>query len=704
MIQSSHVIINRFLLRETLSMLKPIFKRLILAFTLLSATLPFYSKTVKVGYYIDSGNFMSGFSEDDPKYGFAYEYMQTIAAYTGWNYEYVYGEWSDLYDALLTGKIDLLSDVSYTKDRENLILYPSYPMGEEAFYLYSNNPDLNISAGEYEAWTGKKIGLRTDCNHYEIFLQWAKARNLNCEYVEFTSDEPYFEMFENHEFDILLEIDMVADSSWNPIEKIGADNFYLAVTKNRHDILDELNTALAEIFAMSPYYNNNLWLKYFSNMTISKNITVKESEWLVQHPEIRVGCLNNDLPFAAYNIENNNPEGFVIELMKYLQTHFLHFDNSVKYVFYNDTKQMIEDFNKGQLELLAPVYRNLQATEESGNCLSEEFLSAAVGVAYINEFEKFSDKTIAIPENLRSLYYIKDNFPNANAIFFNSPEECMQAVLDGKSDACIINSYKLHGIINTNKRFNKLEYRDLQNYADLAFMCSKENTPLISLINKTLMIIPSEYLDSKLDFYSTKVQSYTQSNFFKDYFVIILILLTFMLIVSFALILSLRHIWILTGYDTLTHLQNRRNLNKYIESAMKKADDKDQPFSLLLFDLDDFKSLNDNYGHAFGDKALQAVAAKIESGITKKDKAFRWGGEEFLIICQKDGLEAYKVAESIRKEIEKIRLEADGNIISITSTIGISSYEKVDNYKSLFQRADNKLYKGKENGKNQVVL
>ena len=101
---------------------------------------------------------------------------------------------------------------------------------------------------------------------------------------------------------------------------------------------------------------------------------------------------------------------------------------------------------------------------------------------------------------------------------------------------------------------------------------------------------------------------------------------------------------------------------------------------------------------------MQAVAAKIESGITKKDKAFRWGGEEFLVICQKDGLEAYKVAESIRKEIEKIRLEADGNIISITSTIGISSYEKVDNYKSLFQRADNKLYKGKENGKNQVVL
>ena len=184
----------------------------------------------------------------------------------------------------------------------------------------------------------------------------------------------------------------------------------------------------------------------------------------------------------------------------------------------------------------------------------------------------------------------------------------------------------------------------------------------------------------------------------------ILITLSFLILISIALVLSLRHIWILTGYDTLTHLQNRRHLDSYISKAMKRADDRNEAFSLLLFDLDDFKALNDNYGHAFGDKVLQTVAQKIESGITKKDKAFRWGGEEFLVICKKDGLEAYKVAENIRKEIEKIILEIDGEKVGITSTIGVSAYEKCDSYKKLFQRADNKLYKGKETGKNQVVL
>jgi diguanylate cyclase (GGDEF)-like protein len=679
-------------------------KRLFIALFLFCIAVPFYSKTVKVGYYIDSGNFMSGFSENDPKAGFAYEYLQTIAAYTGWNYEYVYGEWDELYDALLTGRIDLLSDVSYTKDRENLILYPNYPMGEEAFYLYSNNQDLNISAGDYAFWAGKKIGLRTDCNHYDIFLQWAKNRNLNCEYVEFTSSAPYFDMFENHEFDILLEIDMVADPSWNPIEKVGAADFFLAVTKNRPDILNELNSALAEIFAMNPYYNNNLWLKYFSNMTISKNISEREAEWLIQHPEIRVGCLNDDLPFSNFDIDDGKPEGFIVEIMNYMETHFLHFDNSIKYVFYTDTKQMIADFKEGKLEVLAPAYRNLQSIERNGNCLSEEFLSVSVGLAYKNEFDKLNGKTIAISENLRSYYYIKDYFPYSEPIIFNTIEECLQAVLDGRADACISNTYKLHGAINNNKRFKKLEYRELPYYNNLACICSKTNTPLISLINKTLMIIPDEYIDSVMDFYTSKVQSYTRSNFFQDYFIVIILVLAFILLISFALLLSLRHIWILTGYDTLTHLQNRRHLDSYITKAMKRADDKDEPFSLLLFDLDDFKALNDTYGHAFGDKVLQTVAAKIENGISAKDTAFRWGGEEFLVICKKAGEEARKLAEKIRMEIEKIILEVDGTKVGITTTIGVSAYEKNDTYKKLFQRADNNLYKGKENGKNQAVL
>ena len=210
------------------------------------------AKTVKVGYYKDSGNFMSGFSEADPRSGFAYEYIQTVAAYAGWECEYVYGEWDVLYPALLSGEIDILSDVSRTQERENVILYPDYVMGQETYYLYSNDKHAKISPGDFSTWKGKKIGLNKDYSYYKLFMDWQEGKNLDCEYLVFSGDDEYYSRFENHEFDMLLEIDTVAESHWNPIVRIGSSDFYLAVTKSRPDLLSELNEALADIFAMNP--------------------------------------------------------------------------------------------------------------------------------------------------------------------------------------------------------------------------------------------------------------------------------------------------------------------------------------------------------------------------------------------------------------------------------------------------------------------
>ena len=95
-------------------------KKLLSSLLLCSSAFLLSAKTVRVGYYIDAGNFMSGFMEGDEKSGYAYEYLQNIASYTDWEYEYVYGYWDGLNEKMLKGEIDLLPDVSYRPDRENL--------------------------------------------------------------------------------------------------------------------------------------------------------------------------------------------------------------------------------------------------------------------------------------------------------------------------------------------------------------------------------------------------------------------------------------------------------------------------------------------------------------------------------------------------------------------------------------------------------
>ena len=125
---------------------------------------------------------------------------------------------------------------------------------------------------------------------------------------------------------------------------------------------------------------------------------------------------------------------------------------------------------------------------------------------------------------------------------------------------------------------------------------------------------------------------------------------------------------------------------------------------MILFDLDNFKHINDYCGHALGDKVLTAVSDAIRNRISAKDLAFRWGGEEFLIVCKGGQNTAFLEAERIRADVEKTVIQNGNQAIRITLTAGIAVYQKGMSYIDLFRIADEKLYRGKRNGKNQIII
>jgi diguanylate cyclase (GGDEF)-like protein len=157
------------------------------------------------------------------------------------------------------------------------------------------------------------------------------------------------------------------------------------------------------------------------------------------------------------------------------------------------------------------------------------------------------------------------------------------------------------------------------------------------------------------------------------------------------------------NYDTLTHLLNRRCMNTYLEAAHKSAVTGKSVFCLILLDIDDFKHVNDTYGHDCGDEVLKTVSKTVQSLVGKNDVVFRWGGEEILMLINSDKEETVKVAENIRKTIENTEIRYDGNVIRKTVTIGVSSYSKNATLSNMLKDADEKLYYGKNHGKNQVV-
>lgn len=158
------------------------------------------------------------------------------------------------------------------------------------------------------------------------------------------------------------------------------------------------------------------------------------------------------------------------------------------------------------------------------------------------------------------------------------------------------------------------------------------------------------------------------------------------------------------NYDTLTHLLNRRTMDNYLKAAHRQAQTGQATFCLMMMDIDDFKKVNDTYGHDCGDEVLRYVAHTVSTGVKKNDYVFRWGGEEILVLLNTDFEKTMAAAERIRKDIAMDPVDyRDTEKVPVTITIGVSPYVAGATIQQMMDDADAKLYYGKHHGKNQVV-
>ena len=159
----------------------------------------------------------------------------------------------------------------------------------------------------------------------------------------------------------------------------------------------------------------------------------------------------------------------------------------------------------------------------------------------------------------------------------------------------------------------------------------------------------------------------------------------------------------LANYDPLTKLMNRRSMDIYLRDAIERAEQKGEMLCIIMTDIDDFKKINDTYGHAAGDIVLEEVSGIILEDVRDEDCVCRWGGEEILILIRSAQDTAANVAQRICKDIAASRIDIGEEKIAITMTLGVTQYRENDSVDTIVERADRSMYKGKKNGKNQVV-
>lgn len=162
---------------------------------------------------------------------------------------------------------------------------------------------------------------------------------------------------------------------------------------------------------------------------------------------------------------------------------------------------------------------------------------------------------------------------------------------------------------------------------------------------------------------------------------------------------------ILANTDPLTALFNRRSMEALLRAEEERHSLGGPAFSILLADIDHFKMINDRYGHRFGDGVLRAVADLLKRSLRAGDHIARWGGEEFLLLLPDTPVHvAMDVAERMRHALSQIRIDEADVSVQITITLGVAQYRPVDTLEDCICRADSALYRGKESGRNRVIM
>ena len=451
------------------------------------------NKTVKVGYYY-SHNFQEGTNDDEVKNGYGYEYMQKIASYTGWNYEYVYGEWSELFDKLVSGEIDMMAGVAYSEDRLKQINYPDQEMLNETFYIYKDIDDDSIECGNIESYKGKKIGvLKNDQRMSAMLKKWKNVNRaeLSIEYYEDLA--ACADAFNKKEIDGFVSADNIVSSYTNivPVEKIGKQPYYLCVAKKRKDILNELNMAISIVNEQDSLDLDELKNKYFTETTVSVYLSEQERTWMEEHDTITIGYLNHYLPYSDTD-SSGKATGLISDVIPDLFDALPgEYSPKIVYKKFNSQQKMLDSLKSGKTDIIFPVSDGRWYSEKEGYLQSSSVVAFPVALAYQEPYSNnITDKIAVNKDNLRQYWYTISNYPDAEIIMCDSIEDCVKALKSGKATSTLLSALRAGHLIGNEKELNMITLTDNEK---ICFGVSADANALLQIVNHGISILGDNY-------------------------------------------------------------------------------------------------------------------------------------------------------------------------------------------------------------------
>ena len=555
---------------------------------LLSAVLPVKAaaetapaKVVRVGSFEDTFNYVN---ERGARKGYGYELLETLSGYTGWQFEYVTCDWSDCFEKLKNGEIDIMGDISYTEDRAEEMLFSDEPMGEEKYYLYADFSRTDISASDFKTLNGKKIGVLMGTEPEEMLTEWEEKHGIKTEHVNISDNEDVKKKLANHEIDCFVSLEEAfwAELGISTMTRVGESSIYYAINKDRPDIKEELDYAMSVLDEADPFYTADLYKRYFS-LDYTPILTGEEKAWLKEHGAIKMGFLTSDSGVSTFDPATGEFTGVITDYIQFAADCLGNQELEFQLVGYDSKEAELDALKSGEIDMIFHFDQSPNLAEEYHfACTNTTWTSNLMAVTNKQHFNENNVNRIAVPQNKLSLKkYLAFYYPQWEIVDCDTQEDAVKLVKDGQAD-CFVT-----GISSENKYSKKYSFYSvpLLNPVKSCFAVNSGNRSLLSILNKTIKAMPVNMLAGALAMYKSSARKVTLSDFIKDNFFMALLVSSIAVAAILLTILKLLRKARKAEAAARKAASDTQELNAKLQVAVEKAESANHAKSTFLFNM-----------------------------------------------------------------------------------------------------------------------
>lgn len=555
---------------------------------LLSAVLPVKAvaetapiKIIRVGSFEDTFNYCN---EKGARKGYGYELLQTLSGYTGWQFEYVTCDWSDCFEKLKNGEIDIMGGISYTEDRAEEMLFSDEPMGEEKYYLYVDLSRADISASNFKTLNGKKVGVLMGTEPEVMLTEWEEKYGIKTQHVNISNNEDVKQKLANHEIDcfVSLEESLWAELGISTITRVGKSSIYYVLNKDRSDLKEELVNAMRALDEAAPFYTADLCKKYFS-LDYKPILTGEEKAWLRKHGAIRMGFLTSDRGVSTYDPATGEITGTITDYIQFATDCLGNQELEFHLVGYDDKEAELNALKSGEIDMVFHFDQSPNLAEEYRvACTNTTWTSNMMAVTNKQLFIENEVNRVAVPQNKISLTrYIAFYYPQWEIVDCDTQEDAIKLVKDGQAD-CFVTGISSEG--NYSKKYGFYSV-PLPNPANSCFAVNSGNRSLLSILNKTIKAMPANMLTSSLAMYKSSSRKVTLIDFIKDNFFMVLLISSIAVAVVLLTILKLLQKARKAEAAARKAANDTQELNAKLQVAVENAESANRAKSTFLFNM-----------------------------------------------------------------------------------------------------------------------